>query len=278
MRDPRSRPDGCSATGETSKTPHKRIAAWTHRAAAALFLVLGATLPRPTPLAAQDATSEHAHDYGVGIVAFAESPAPGEELSAADTLVIHRDASAGAPVVGRFIFQLPEPFVWAYELEIAEDGVDGNALEFDYEILGLPVDSIGHDGEWVRVIYGTAGPTYRRGWVRADQKRTRLLLWPEVLPERPLFFRDPATPGTFHERPGGERTGFELELSPYSGGPAFDYRMEPLEVDGRWMRVRIVTPDDACTGESMETRERIAWIEYLDEHHRPRVWYHTRGC
>ena len=193
-----SRPDG-SATGETSPAPHKRKAAWILRAAAAHFLALAAALPHPTPLAAQDAAAGSARDYGVGIVAFADWAAPGVELPTADTLVIHRDASAGAPVVGRFIFQLPEPFIWEYELEIAEDGVDGNALEFDYEILGLPVDSIGHDGEWIRVIYGTAGPTYRRGWVRADQKRTRLLLWPEVLPERPLFFRDPATPGTFHE-------------------------------------------------------------------------------
>lgn len=226
----------------------------------------------------QGEDSARSRDYGVGVLAFEFSPAPGAELPRADTLVIHRTASEDSPVVGRFLFKSPDSLSWSYALETREAGIASNALEFDYEVLGLPIDSLQVGSEWVRVIYGVAAgtvPLY--GWVSTRAGRRQVRLWAEELARHPLFFW-PAEGMAFHARPGGERVRFELARRGPAGGAAFDYRLEPLDVEGRWMKVRVVTPNLACTAESADTREAVFWIEYLGERGRPRVWYHTRGC
>lgn len=243
-----------------------------------LLLIVTGVLS-PVRLTAQQPNAAPARDYGVGIISFAFSPAPGVDLPAADTLVIYQRASVQSPVVARFLFVAPEALVWSYALETNEDDVQSNALEFDYEVQGLPLDSVTSGGEWVRVIYGmSARGVAHRGWVPAGVGQTQHLFWTEHLAENFLFFLRGEQSIVFFDRLDGERLQLELERSSIGSDPAFDYRLEPLEVDGRWMRVRVVTPNVPCSPVQVEPRERVVWIEYLDERGRPRVWYATRGC
>lgn len=242
--------------------------------------LVGAVFGSAGELDAQNQWPGDAVDYGVGIVSFATFPGPGGDLPVADTLLVHQIASESSPVVARFLLQVPGVFTWEYALETEETGLRSNALEFDYEVLGLPVDSVVSGAEWARVIYGFAGVEPRYGWVRLRGGKTQLLSWAEELHagDRPLFFVVPEAEIAFHDRPGGDRITFGLEVRENAGGASIDYRLEPLEVDGRWMKVRVVTPDDYCEPEVGPTLESIAWIEFLDSRARPRVWYNPRGC
>lgn len=233
----------------------------------------------PSALRAQDPWPGADRDRGRGVVSHALEFFDPDGWPAADTMVVREDTSESSAIVARFIFLAPQPYEWSYAVETDEDGIEGRALEFDYEILGLPVDSVAPDSAWVRVLYGR-GPdgAPRHGWVRSPDGHGLLQSWDQILPERPLFFLGPADRIRFHDVAGGDPVPLELAPGPVSTPPTFDYRMEPLEVDGRWMKVRVVTPDDACGAEPVETREHVTWIEYLDDRGRPRVWYYTRGC
>lgn len=135
------------------------------------------------------------------------------------------------------------------------------------------------------MIYGFAEAEPRFGWVRREERRTKLLLWERELIDggRDLFFLAPAEGLALYDSPGGERVRLEPAPvdDPRGGSPGNsvpDHRLEPLEVAGRWMKVRVVMPDYSCQPAEGPTSERTAWIEYLDERGRPRVWYYTRGC
>jgi hypothetical protein len=238
--------------------------------------VAGAVVTSTGPLFAQSRWLGDTLDHGVGIISF-ESFAE-LEPPAADTLVIYRSASVHSPVVARFLLLVPEPFVWGYALEAEEDGIQSNALEFDYEELGLPVDSMGAGGDWLRVVYGMGSEaTPRRGWVWLGGGGAKYQLWVDVLRERPLFFAASANI-EFWDRPAGERVLFDLEEAETESAPSFDYRMEPLEVEGAWMKVRVETPDDMCEPSLVQIREFTTWIQFLDQRGRPRLWYYPRGC
>jgi hypothetical protein len=56
-----------------------------------------------------------------------------------------------------------------------------------------------------------------------------------------------------------------------------DHSLEPLELRGDWMRVRLRQPSDFCDPDVVATT-REGWIRWYDEGLGPRVWYFTRGC
>lgn len=251
----------------------------------AIILWMASALASPIP-AQGDSRAEP--DRGVGIISFALPSAPMMAYPFADTLVIHEGPSVRSPVLAHFLFQVPEPFIWAYTLEANETAVTSNALEYDYEMDGLPIDSIGSvpagsprggasASGWVRVVYGFAADGEPRiGWVHNVEGHTRVRLWADELPTRSLFFVGPEARIAFHDAPGGDRVLFDLRRHGDDG--PLDYRLDPIETDGRWMKVRVVTPDASCSVEQVEASAGVVWIEYLDERGRPRVWYYTRGC
>ncbi len=230
-------------------------------------------------LGAQDPWPGGGRDRGRGVVSHELTSFRPETWPAADTLQVHEAPSPSSRVLARFVFLVPEPFAWSYSLETVEEGVESRAVEFDYELLGLPIDSFPPDSSWVRVLYAR-GPDRepRYGWVPAADGAARVWPWDEILPERHLFFLGPADGIRFHDGPGGKAIHIDLAPGPLASPPTFDYRLEPMAVDGAWMQVRVVTPDDACGATAVATREYVTWIEYLDDRGRPRVWYYTRGC
>lgn len=89
-----------------------------------------------------------------------------------------------------------------------------------------------------------------------------------------LFFRDRdrhilrSGPGAAHARVGAAPEQL-----------ADNYHLEPVEVDGPWMRVRVKEPSDFC-GEPAagDAPPAEGWIQWWSEEQGPWVWYHTRGC
>jgi hypothetical protein len=182
----------------------------------------------------------------------------------------------------------------------ADSLIGWGALEFSYEEVGLPIDSLATDPRagddrragaraampgseplsrqdlsgWARVVYGYLSGDRLFGWVRL-QPRYAVTLWPDALPTHVLFFAD-SIPFRIHATPGGDVVRFPLAYDP-PGSNRVDYIMHPLETDGPWMRVRAVTPSDYCA-DPPTPRDTTGWIRYLDDASRPRVWYFTRGC
>lgn len=89
-----------------------------------------------------------------------------------------------------------------------------------------------------------------------------------------LFFRDRdrhvlrSGPGTSHTRVGSAPEQL-----------ADNYHLEPIEIDGPWMRVRVMEPSNHC-GESSGTGAPATegWIQWWSAEQGPWVWYPTRGC
>jgi hypothetical protein len=56
-----------------------------------------------------------------------------------------------------------------------------------------------------------------------------------------------------------------------------DHALEPLEISGEWMRVRLREPSDYCRPEVVSTA-REGWVRWFSPEAGPRVWYFARGC
>lgn len=203
-------------------------------------------------------------DPGVGVVAFAWP----DRASWADTLPLYRHPG-DARAVGAFVFASDSARGWIYGVAWL-DTLSTNLLEYGYEEVGLPFDSLSPDSTWARVIPGfNLGGMPARAWVALRPGVPTLVRWAERLTEHDLFFRDGVAPALF-DAPDGAPVPFP----PVTAG---NYILHPLEARGPWLRVRVVTPSDMCDDPERPT-EAKAWIRYLDDAGRPLVWYHTRGC
>lgn len=249
-----------------------------------LLATLAAIALPGVALAWQSTSPQQAiRDLGIGIVSFDHGPGSdtragggtraAQDSITADTLLLLR-ATTGRRVAARWIHRT-DGKRWSYALESREP-VRRASLEFEYEVEGLPVDSVTPDARWVRVIYGTTEDgSARRAWIRLVPGLTRFERWTAILRERPLFFDSGVKP-EFFGAPGGPALSFPVERLP--DGSA-NYVMHPLEVRAEtgWMRVRVSTPSDVCGGPD-SVRQATLWVRYLTDRGRPRVWYHTRGC
>jgi hypothetical protein len=204
-------------------------------------------------------------DPGIGVLAF---PAFYDDARPADSLYLHHRPVAGRPA-GFFIVTtdgMSQVFALAWPVPLAT-----NLIEFDYEIPGLPFDSLSPDRRWARVIPGfgpDTQPVY--AWAPVGTGSSRLVVWAEELGQHDLFFRAGVAPA-FFDAPAGRPVVFPL---PAEGQ---NYILHPLEARGAWLRVRAVTPSDLCA-DPESPRSAELWIRFLDATGRPLTWYHTRGC
>lgn len=231
----------------------------------------------PTPHLARrpDPRTPWSGDPGIGLLRFSWREDRPRDASA-DTIRVRVDPDSAAPVLARFIYYFgaatrPDT-VWGWIIESLEAGLVANDVEFEYEENGLPIDSLA--GDWLRVVWATneAGEP-RTGWTRL-RPDLEIHLWPDLLRERNLFFLDPGAVA-FHSAPAG--AAVDITLAPAPGTDPWDYTMLPDSIDGRWMRVRLVTPSNYCADPAAPA-EHTVWIEFLDARRRPRVFYHSRGC
>ncbi|HXI22133.1 MAG TPA: hypothetical protein VNH46_13655, partial [Gemmatimonadales bacterium] len=125
-------------------------------------------------------------DRGRGVVGFSHEPQAGGRV---DSLTVRRLPTPGAPIIAYFLQRALEdssPYVLT-----ALPGLTPNLVEFGYEILGLPLDSLPPDSGWARVTYAfDAGRRPQRGWIALDTAAARLVLWTGFLPTQDLFLAD----------------------------------------------------------------------------------------
>jgi hypothetical protein len=214
-------------------------------------------------------------DFGIGVAYF--QPGVNGTPPVVDTLVLRARAAWDAPQVARFIFSMPANDGWTYTVLAPGGEAASNLLEFGYEEAGLPIDSILPDSSWLRLLYAGRRGDVQRGWVPLHRDRLAYLLWSQTLPERAQFFiRDEDV--QFFAEAGGAPVSFPLARTDGTGYSRLDYHLEPDSVMDDWLRVRVVTPSNACIAEPGPVRDTTLWVRYLNGGGRPVVWYHTRGC
>lgn len=210
-------------------------------------------------------------DPGMGLVWLDVSGlAEGED----ESVEIRSAPDGAAPVMARFSALLEAGSV---RYVVVGDVAEANLLEFTYEESGIPYDSVRADG-WVRVLPGLdAGGSAVRGWVRPDGTKVQRLAWREWLATRATFFVEDGAID-LRATPGGPRVEFRLADGGDGYPSRFDYHLEADSAVGEWVRVRVVTPSDACGEAPAGVRDTVAWTRLVDDGGRPLVWYFARGC
>jgi hypothetical protein len=157
--------------------------------------------------------------------------------------------------------------------EPAPIGLEGT-VETEYEDTSFIVLESRDDG-WLLLRYGRpAEDRDGTAWVhRCHLARESLAFepWQErFLSDEisPLYIRD-RTPRPLRAGPADDAE----EIARIDG----DYHLEPLELQGDWMRVRLKTPSDYCV-EPDAVRTEEGWIRWRSAERGPLVWYYTRGC
>ncbi len=148
-------------------------------------------------------------------------------------------------------------------------------VETGYEEPSFVVLENRSDG-WLHIRYSDAEGDAGSAWIPScalDNSEGRLDFTPWsawLLSDfiSPLFFRS--------------ANAEELRAAPSAAAAAItlivgDYSLEPLEVQGEWMRVIVSQPSDFCAPDVVPARSE-GWIRWFSPDRGPRVWYFTRGC
>jgi len=206
-------------------------------------------------------------DRGRGVVAFGHEPA---SSGAVDSLAIRALPARGATVHAYFL-QRSQANTSPYAVALRA-GLTANLVEFGYEVVGVPIDSIEPVAAWARVVYAfDAARQPEFGWVDLDSAAVRLVLWGDFLPTQDLFLVD-SVPWVLSDRPLG--VPIPMPAPPSPG----DYALHPVTTRGSWLQVRVVAPSDVCQEPQPRAQTVTGWLRYLDSRGRPRVWFAPRGC
>jgi len=206
-------------------------------------------------------------DRGRGVVAFGHEPASPD---AVDSLAIRALPARGATVRAYFL-QRAQANTSPYALAL-RPGLTANLVEFGYEVVGVPIDSIEPQAAWARVVYAfDAARQPEFGWVGLDSEAVRTVRWADFLPTQDLFLVD-SVPWIFSDRPLG--SAIPIAAPPSAG----DYALHPVTTRGPWLQVRVVVPSDVCQDPQPRAQSVMGWLRYLDSRGRPRVWFAPRGC
>jgi hypothetical protein len=249
----------------------ERVAADAPRSAPpAIVVTLHPTTPGPRH-------REVLPDWDIGVGFFRIPPAPDGPpgTAATDTFPILAEPRSGAPLVARAFHREGQ-----LEIEAARPGLVSGALEVGYDETALPLLETGDGGPWLRVSYGfDSDGAAATGWVDGTDSAVETVTWANWLANGAFFFLE-ADGIAFYEEPEG--AVLTLPLEPGQGTQRFDYTLYNIRTQGAWMEVRVASPSDYCvdapSGESGVASGTNAWIRFLDEEGRPRIWYHTRGC
>lgn len=160
---------------------------------------------------------------------------------------------------------------------VVRDGLDPEPLrradqvETGYEDFSFIV--LEAEGDWLKIRY--ADDDIDSAWVPACALDEGPILfdftrWSDWLTSgdiSPLFFRVGA-PDDLFAAPDENSEHRAIGQ---------DYHLEPIEVRGSWMRVRLKEPSDYCEFD-MESDATEGWVRWYAADVGPRVWYFSRGC
>jgi hypothetical protein len=184
-----------------------------------------------------------------------------------DSLVFFSAPDASAPPIAVFGTDTA-PEGWRISRFRAADTIDANIVEFRYETIGIPLDSVTPDGKWAHVIFGFApGGRARAGWLPVPDS-TRVEWWKDLLIEYEQMVVDSKM--RFYERPDSTAPGKPLEWESYD--------IHSVAIEGDWMRVSIQVPGDYCDEPVKDPQKHVRWVRWRDAKRRPLLYYASRGC
>ena len=152
-------------------------------------------------------------------------------------------------------------------------------IETGYETPSFIVTEQRDDG-WMRMRYAADGPDGGLAWIH----QCLLTIGPDTLVFESWADRlmsDRISPLFFHQE-----VRHSLRVSPamdaervlWIPAAAAAYEIQPLEVEGEWMRVAVTIPSTYCVGpDAVESARFEGWVKWRDEGG-VWLWYYTRGC
>lgn len=215
-------------------------------------------------------------DKGMGLVFFSEH-GPYSSSFQSDSMIIYENQTESSKIVAKFLLSVSaDRNDYRYSIkQFFSTGVQ-NYVEYGYEVDGIPFDSLDESNAWARVIFSIQSDSIlNKGWMKLKGSKN-FFLWAEELPKHNLFFIPLSTIPEFYDKPHGKQVDFRLEQHD-RGERKYNYTMHPINAEGPWLQVLVVTPADDCD-QPLNPRKDTLWIKYLDEDGRPKVFYHSRGC
>lgn len=193
------------------------------------------------------------------------------------------------------LFDRPEPrgadpTLWlARGWVVAADGSEPRPLsprgmvEIGYASAANLVFEIRPSG-WFQVEYTVSGEAVaHRGWTHpsylalgelsltVETWEAFLLRESETESLSPLYFRTREVPHALRRGPGTD-----TERLTWIGA---DHALDPLEIRGDWMRVRVEQPSGYCMGrDQWSGRRDEGWIRWRGPNKGPWLWFYSRGC
>lgn len=152
-------------------------------------------------------------------------------------------------------------------------------VETGYETPSFIVLEVREDG-WLRLRRAPGEGRIGTAWthqcfLEESPIRLRVEPWNERLTSEdisPLYFRARVR----HSLRSAPTVDSERLL--WIPADSHDYHLEPLETQGDWMRVRLVTPSDYCAEADERTKRIEGWVRWRSDDVGPWLWYYTRGC
>ena len=205
---------------------------------------------------------------GVGVVTVPSSPG-------SYTISVYADPSATAIEVASLTAEISS---LQKNFSIINSAIKEDALfEFAYEQFGLPVELIQND--WVKVRLGQdASGNNLSGWIR-NVTPVVLENWATYLPTKATFLAVCEAP-LIYKSPGIEPFDPKMRYT-YDDIAKIkrpDYRIQHLEVNGEWLKVRFVTPSNLCGSNAQNEIIIEGWVPLLLDDKSPAVWFYPRGC
>jgi len=150
-------------------------------------------------------------------------------------------------------------------------------VETGYEVPSFIALAHRDDG-WlrIRVAPGDAGRVWVPDcWLAGGTNGLRFESWADRFMSdeiSPLYFRASA------RHPLRDRPEDEGPVTHWVPADQNAYMIDPLEIQGDWMRARVTEPSVYCGEEDSATvRTVVGWVRWRDSSG-PVLWYHTRGC
>ncbi|MEM6592078.1 MAG: hypothetical protein AAF651_09490 [Cyanobacteria bacterium P01_C01_bin.73] len=139
-----------------------------------------------------------------------------------------------------------------------------------YDLFSFPVVEIRPDG-WFRFQYSSAGTVWaHQSHLNLGQMAMEVEPWEERFAEvSQIYFRNTGAVYALRSEPDSDR--------PLIASIGSDSFIEPIEVDGDWMRVRVSQPATGC--ELLpEARTDEGWMRWRTGQQGIRVWFPALGC
>lgn len=164
-------------------------------------------------------------------------------------------------------------------------------LQTAYETYSFVVLKEQPDG-WFQLRYGLPTSSHQgvawahRSHLNLGGHVLRIQYWKDIFQPRDL--KQTRNRGWLHFRDDAPTTYLRLKSEPAATSKVIfptdetflqgDYGIEPMEIQGNWMRVRVSLPQDYCVRSSQPIEFNEGWIQWWTPKQGTLLYYSARGC